>query len=122
VHTHIRLFGAWYGHNPGLELQIMNKTLCSIVAGVALALSACEKSRIESSAEVKTPYRTDFAPEEFGIGKLHTQSDDCNREIDELLEQIRTCYNGGSDTDCATLQRTHSAQIGKLKNSHKCRQ
>jgi hypothetical protein len=99
----------------------MNRTLCIIAAGIALVLLACEKSRVETSPDAKTPYRTDFTPEEFGIGRPHTQDAECNRAIDGLLEQIRTCYNGGSDSDCAALQRTHSDRIGKLNNSHQCR-
>lgn len=99
----------------------MNSALRLIAVAMVLALCACENSRINSSSEVKTPHRTDFAPEEFGIGRSHTKNPGCNRQIDELLDQIRVCYNGRSDTDCAALQRANSDHIGKLKNSRHCR-
>lgn len=101
----------------------MNIRLWLVVSIAVLGLIACRDSQRpdETSASV-TPHRTNFAPDEFGIGRPHTKNPACNREIDKFLEQIRICYNGGSDTDCAALQRTHSAQIGKLKNSHRCRQ
>ena len=99
----------------------MNRALFLITAAIALLLGACEKSKIESSADTKTEYRTDFTPEEFGIGRPHTKNSECNERIDNLLEQIRACYNDGSGTDCAALQHANSDKIGKLKNTEHCR-
>ena len=99
----------------------MRRVLCLTAAATALLLGACEKSKIESSADTKTEYRTDFTPEEFGIGRPHTKNSECNERIDSLLEQIRACYNGGSGADCTALQHTNSDKIGKLKNTEHCR-
>jgi hypothetical protein len=67
-----------------------------------------------------TPPRTDFAPAEFGIGRAHTMDAACNREIDQLLDQVRRCYNSRPTAECEVLQRGNSDQITRLKNSARC--
>jgi len=65
--------------------------------------------------------RTDFAPEEFGIGKTHTPSQTCNRQIDALLEEVRRCYNERGDAGCQSLQQNRNQRIAQIKNSARCR-
>lgn len=86
---------------------------------VATALSGCEKKE-KPASETRTVQRADFAPEEFGIGRPHTKSAACNREIDKLLDEIRVCINSRSATECAPLQNRNNDRIGQLKNQRRC--
>jgi len=87
----------------------------------ALLVGGC-KPKPPPDAPSRTPPRTDFSPEDFGIGRKHTKSSACNREIDLLLDQARLCYSYGSRpvTECEVLQRANSDKIGRLKNSSRC--
>lgn len=91
-----------------------------LALAVLAVLTACDKST-ETEPYKKTEHRRDFAPEEFGIGRLHTQDRACNREIDQLLDAVRICYNTRPETECATLQEKQSDRITQLKNSTRCR-
>jgi len=84
------------------------------------SLAACHKPAPEEPPAVKTEHRTDFTPEEFGIGRPHTRSARCNREIDRLLEQIRQCVNKNPGADCDMLQQTSNNRIARLENSLHC--
>ena len=88
---------------------------------VVLIAGGC-KPKPPPDAPSHTPPRTDFSPEDFGIGRKHTKSPACNREIDLLLDQARLCYSYGSRpvTECEVLQRGNSDKIGRLKNSSRC--
>ena len=88
---------------------------------LVLGLTACHKPAPEQPPEVKTEQRTDFTPDEFGIGRPHTRSARCNQEIDRLLEQIRQCVNKNPGADCDTLQQTNNDRIARLENSLHCR-
>jgi hypothetical protein len=81
-------------------------------------LAACKKSPPPETPPIAP--RTDFSAEEFGIGKTHTKNKACNREIDQLLETVRACYNEQSASRCEALQRKQSDQIARLKNSNRC--
>lgn len=95
-------------------------TLVSTAALLALiSLSGCQQ-RSEPEAPAKTPHRTDFTPEEFGVGREHTKSDACNREIDGLLDQIRVCVNTRPEAECARLQDENNKRIRQIKNSRRC--
>jgi hypothetical protein len=85
-----------------------------------LGLAACHKPAPEAPPEVKTEHRTDFTPEEFGIGRTHTRSARCNREIDQLLEQIRQCINKTPGAGCGSLQKSNNDRIARLENSLHC--
>ena len=91
------------------------------IAFLVLSLAACHQPAPDEPPEVKTQHRTDFTPEEFGIGRPHTGSARCNREIDQLLEQIRQCVNNNPGADCGTLQQTNNNRIARLENSLPCR-
>ncbi len=106
------------GH--GLDLQNMRARPYIATALLLLVLAACHKPAPDEPAEAKTPHRTDFSPEEFGIGRPHTRNTRCNREIDRLLEQIRECVNKNSGADCDTLQQTNNDRITRLENSLHC--
>ena len=97
---------------PLLGVRIL--LLCAIVA-----LAAC-KEKPPEGAHVPTQSRTDFAPDEFGIGRAHTKSRACNREIDRLLDEVRQCFNSRPAGECEPLQQATSQRIGKLKNSARC--
>jgi len=89
-------------------------------AVLVLSLAACHKPAPEALPAVKTEHRADFTPDEFGIGRPHTRSVRCNREIDRLLEQIRQCINKNPGADCGTLQQTNNNRIARLENSLRC--
>lgn len=86
---------------------------------VTLSVGGC-KQKPPSDEPSRTPPRTDYSPEEFGIGRKHTKSNTCNREIDQLLEQVRHCYGSRPITECEALQRGNSDKIGRLKNTSRC--
>ena len=86
---------------------------------VVLAITACSEPP-PYAPSAKTAHRSDFAPEEFGIGRSHTRNARCNREIDRMLNEIRNCYNTGPEADCDALQRTNSDRIGRLTIARRC--
>ena len=85
----------------------------------ALVLGGC-KQKPPPDEPSRTPPRTDFSPEDFGIGRRHTKSTICNREIDQLLEQVRLCHGSRPASECDVLQRGNSDKIGRLKNTSRC--
>ena len=86
---------------------------------VTLVVGGC-KQKPPPDQPSRTPPRTDFSPEEFGIGRKHTKSTACNREIDQLLEQVRRCYGSRPTAECEALQRGNSDKIARLKNTSRC--
>lgn len=89
------------------------------VLGV-ISLAAC-KQKPPPDQPSRTPPRTDFTPEEFGIGRKHTPDAACNREIDQMLEQVRLCYNSRPMAECDRLRSVDSDKIARMKNSARCR-
>jgi len=87
---------------------------------VMVVLAAGCKQKSPPDEPSRTPPRTDFSPEDFGIGRQHTKSAACNREIDQLLEQIRLCYGARPTVECEVLQRDNSSKIARLKNTSRC--
>ena len=87
---------------------------------VMVALAAGCKQKPPPDQPSRTPPRTDFSPEEFGIGRKHTKSAACNHEIDQLLEQVRRCYGSRPTAECEVLQRGNSDKIARLKNTSRC--
>jgi len=90
-----------------------------LLIAVILPAGGC-KQKPPADEPSRTPPRTDYSPEEFGIGRKHTKSSTCNREIDQLLEQARLCYGSRPTAECEVLQRGNSDKIGRLKNSSRC--
>ncbi|MCK7580848.1 MAG: hypothetical protein MZV65_37975 [Chromatiales bacterium] len=87
---------------------------------LALVAGGCKKAP-PPEAPVRTPYRTDFAPADFGIGKAHTRDSACNREIDALLEPVRLCYNNRRpEAECSALQQANSEKIARIRNALRC--
>ena len=86
---------------------------------VTLVVGGC-KQKPPAEEPSRTPPRTDFSPEDFGIGRQHTKSKPCNREIDQLLEQVRLCYGTRPTPECEALLRGNSDKIGRLKNTSRC--
>jgi len=96
------------------------KSIIWLFIVAALVVVGC-KQKPPPDEPSRTPPRTDYTPEEFGIGRKHTKSSTCNREIDQLLEQIRLCYGSRPIAECEVLQRGNSDKIGRLKNTNRCR-
>lgn len=90
-----------------------------IALTVLATLAACGKGT-ETEPYKKTEYRRDFTPEEFGIGRQHTRDHACNRDIDQLIDAVRICYNTRTEAECVVLQEQHSGRIARLKNSLRC--
>jgi hypothetical protein len=95
------------------------KSFFWLIIVVVLVVGGC-KQKPPPEQPSHTPPRTDYTPEEFGIGRNHTKSKICNREIDQLLDQARLCYASRPLPECEVLQRGNSDKIGKLKNSNRC--
>ena len=91
-----------------------------ILVCVLATLVACDlKSPPEE--QPTTQQRTDFAPEEFGIGRRHTPVTSCNRYIDSLLNKIRLCYREEKPREyCEALQKKNSETIRRTKHSARC--
>lgn len=90
-----------------------------IIMCILLGLGACKKDPPVESKPVEQ--RTDYTPEEFGIGRRHTPVSACNRDIDALLNEIRLCYkNSGISKKCDLLQKDNSDRIKRHKNSIRC--
>jgi len=97
----------------------MHKLALAAALIALTALGACQKQKPETPS--KTPHRTDFAPEEFGVGRKHTPDTSCNRDIDRLLDQIRICVNTRPSEECDQLRERNNKQMARLKNSVRCR-
>jgi len=95
------------------------KMVLLLLLVLTLSAGGC-KPKPPANEPSRTPPRTDYSPEEFGIGRKHTKSSTCNREIDQLLEQARLCYGSRPLIECEVLQRGNSDKIGKLKNTSRC--
>ena len=91
-----------------------------IVVALFLTNVAACKQKPPPDLPSHTPPRTDFSPEEFGVGRKHTPDAACNREIDQMLEQVRQCYNTRPTAECDLLRSADSAKIARLKNSQRC--
>lgn len=100
------------------------KTLATgtwIVAFSVLLFAGCSRKPPEPEAARPTQQRTDFAPEDFGVGRPHTRNASCNRQIDRLLDEVRLCFNSGKGPACDPLQQDNSGRIERIKNSAACR-
>lgn len=91
-----------------------------VLALCAISFVAC-RQKPPPDQPSHTPARTDFTPEEFGIGRKHTPDTACNREIDQMLEQVRQCYNTRPTAECDRVRSAHSDKIARMKNSTRCR-
>jgi hypothetical protein len=90
-----------------------------LLIGVVLLVGGCKQKPPPDEPSHTLP-RTDFSPEDFGIGRKHTKNAACNREIDQLLEQVRHCYASRPTAECEVLQRGNSDKIARLKNTSHC--
>ena len=95
------------------------KIVLPLFVALTLIVGGCKPKPPEQEPS-RTPPRTDYSPEDFGIGRKHTKSNTCNREIDQLLEEIRLCYGSRPVPECEKFQRSNSDKIGKLKNTSRC--
>lgn len=92
----------------------------AILCSPAILATGC-KPKPPADVPLNIKPRTDFTPADFGIGQLHTQNRGCNREIDQLLNETRLCFNSHPNGGCDALQQSNSERIGRLKNSERCR-
>lgn len=109
------------GQRPG-PVRTPSRLGALCLAALALAVTgmpACKRKPPDEPVS-HTVQRRDFAPEEFGIGRPHTPDRACNREIDQLLDETRRCYNNPPPGGCERLQEANAAKIGRLKNSERC--
>jgi hypothetical protein len=95
------------------------KLFLPLLMALTLAVGGC-KQKPPPDEPSRTPPRTDYSAEDFGIGRNHTKSAACNREIDQLLEQVRHCYGARPMAECEALQRGNSDKIARLKNTSRC--
>ncbi len=100
-------------------LFMFRKILLPALLLSALAAGGCRDKPAEEATRIKP--RMDFGHEEFGIGKPHTPNQDCNRQIDALLDDVRRCYNTRGDDGCQSLQQNRNQRIAQIKNSARCR-
>ena len=96
------------------------KSCLPLLMLAVLTVGGC-KQKPPPDEPSRTPPRTDYSPEEFGVGRNHTKNAACNREVYQMLEQLRLCYGTRPITECDALQRDNSVKIGRLKNSNRCR-
>lgn len=97
----------------------MKLYLLLFIIVATLSAGGCKKKPPPDEPS-RTPPRTDYSPEDFGIGRKHTRSATCNRQIDQLLDQARVCYGSRPMAECEALQRGNSDKIARLKNSNRC--
>mgnify|MGYP006785423473 FL=1 len=95
------------------------KLYLPLIILMILSMGGC-KQKPPPDEPSRTPPRTDFSPEDFGIGRKHTKSNTCNHEIDQLLAQVRRCYGSRPMAECEELQRGNSGKIARLKNTSRC--
>ncbi len=85
---------------------------------VLLLTAACGKKAEEPPPPI--PTRSDFSPEEFGMGRMHTRNAHCNRDIDAILNETRLCVNSGQGAACDAVREKNSGRIAQIKNSTRC--
>jgi hypothetical protein len=106
-----------------LRNQKVPLTLQTLVLAIAMlaGVSACKQKPPTDDGKSHTVQRTEYDPEEFGIGRQHTRDQACNRDIDRLLDEIRLCYKElGTAARCEVVQERNSEKIKRLKNSVRC--
>ena len=108
--------GVWSNHSLSSRAALQCAALLVVIITSAVAC----KQKPPADAPSHTPPRTDFVPEDFGVGRAHTKNASCNREIDQMLEQVRRCYNTRPTAECDVLQRAESDKMARLKNSRRC--
>jgi len=91
---------------------------CGLILPGLLVAVGCRNDKPPAPALIQP--RSDFAPDEFGIGKPHTPSASCNRTIDALLDEVRRCYNSRGGETCRSLQQERNRRVAGLKNSVRC--
>jgi len=104
---------------PATASSRLAKLCLAAVVLATVSVPACKRKPPDEPVS-HTVQRTDFAPEEFGIGRPHTRDRLCNRDIDQLLDETRRCYNNPPPGGCERLQEANAAKIGRLKNSERC--
>lgn len=62
----------------------------------------------------------EYTPEDFSVGRKSTANAWCNRQIDKLREEIRTCFNAHAPAECEALQQAGSKKIGSYIRSPRC--
>jgi len=94
----------------------------ALICVCALALAGgCKPKAPPDDGKAHTVQRTDYAPEDFGIGRQHTPDTSCNRDIDRLLDEVRLCFrNRGATGACDSLQKRNAERIARLKNTVRC--
>lgn len=94
----------------------------AIIPFILATITACDSKTEDSNKEELVVQRTDYTPEEFGMGRSHTQSKYCNKKIDALLNKIRLCYKKhGSSKTCDAVQKKSNKKIYKFRNSYRCK-
>ncbi|GEM_PF-1790050 len=90
----------------------------AIVAGVV----ACKDKPAAPAPVPAGPPKPgwEYTPDDFSIGHKHTHNAGCNRQIDKLLDEIRTCFNTHAAAECATLQKKNSQKMGTYIKSPRC--
>jgi len=94
----------------------------SLPAGICILamLTACDW-KPEKEKDTRIIQRTDYSPDEFGMGRRHTPNRGCNRDIDALLNEIRLCLkNYGVSDKCDNVQKKASKKISHMKHTIRC--
>jgi hypothetical protein len=89
------------------------------------ALAGCQQEQAAApapAAPVPGPPKPgwEFTPEDFGIGHKSTKNDRCNRQIDVLREETRSCFNARPAPECEALQTKNAEKIGRYIRSPRC--
>jgi hypothetical protein len=97
-----------------------------LLTGVAIALATGIVACKEKAAPAQSPPRAapksgwEYTPDDFSIGRKHTPNANCNRQIDRLLDEIRSCFNTHPSQECEATQRKNSEKIGQFRKSRRC--
>lgn len=91
--------------------------------GLVWVLAGCQREPVAAPAPPAPAAPKpgwEFTPEDFGVGHKATKNAWCNRQIDALREQTRTCFNARPAPECEGLQKQNADKIGRYIRSPRC--
>jgi hypothetical protein len=103
----------------------MRPTIIAIlILGAALA-AGCREQATDAPATPAAPTAApkpgwEYTPEDFNIGHKTTANARCNREIDKLREEIRSCFNARAPAECEGVRQANMKKIGVYIRSPRC--
>jgi hypothetical protein len=98
----------------------MQTKATTLAAAILLLIALPAHSEAPQKGAAPSDPNFKFTPEDFGVGRKHVANAWCNRQIDRLLDETRTCFNTQPAKQCEGMQKRNSKKIGGYIKSPRC--